>query len=106
MCAGGDVARLGVGHLVHALLHGGEQGGHKLGGIHRVLHQASHVVDDDARLAADGGLAVGEAAEEQGDEDGEGARVHGLDKGGGGQLLHALGHLRARTSGVEGGEGG
>uniref|UniRef100_A0A1J3GZS4 Uncharacterized protein n=2 Tax=Noccaea caerulescens TaxID=107243 RepID=A0A1J3GZS4_NOCCA len=93
VAVGGHLAGLGVGHALHRVLDVGQQRGHKVGSVHGVVHQLGHVADDDAGLAADGGGAVGQAADEQGHQDGQGARVHRLHEGGGRQLVDAVGHL-------------
>ena len=71
----------------------GAAGGAAGAGRHPSPTHLGHVADDDARLAADGRGAVGQAAHEQGHQDGQSARVHRLDKRGGRELVHAVGHL-------------
>lgn len=39
VAVGGHLAGLRVGHALHRILDVGQQGGHKVGGIHRVVHQ-------------------------------------------------------------------
>ena len=92
--AGAHLAALGVGNLVHSALEEGKELGEEGRSVHGVLDELAHVVDDDGRLALDGGrLLEEETALEEGTHDGEGGRLDLLDEGGGSELVHALGHL-------------
>mmetsp|Transcript_33591 Transcript_33591/g.74379 ORF Transcript_33591/g.74379 Transcript_33591/m.74379 type:complete len:529 (-) Transcript_33591:733-2319(-) len=90
MGLGGNVTALRVSHLVGHLLQLRQQLGQERGSISGVLHQLGHVVNDDSRLALDGGLTLTQATHQQGHDDGQGSGLDLLHEGGGGQLVDAV----------------
>mmetsp|Transcript_2786 Transcript_2786/g.7400 ORF Transcript_2786/g.7400 Transcript_2786/m.7400 type:complete len:584 (-) Transcript_2786:148-1899(-) len=92
--AGANLAALGVSHLVHRALEQREELGEERRGVHGILDELAHVVDDDGGLALDGGdLLEKETALEEGAHDGQRGRLNLLHERRRGELVDALGNL-------------
>merc|ERR1719258_498354 len=83
-----------VGNLVHGALEKREQLGEEGRGVHGILDELAHVVDDDGGLALDGSdLLEKETALEEGAHDGQRGRLNLLHERRRGELVDALGNL-------------
>ncbi|KAF3396471.1 hypothetical protein F1880_007236 [Penicillium rolfsii] len=89
----GLLTGLGVGEgvvvLVQSRQHLGQEGSDQLG----VLHELTHVVNDDSGLTLDGSLTLNETTVQQGDHDSEGGAGHVGNESGGTEQVNGLGDV-------------
>jgi len=89
----GLLTGLGVGEGLVVLVEGGphlgQEGSDNLG----VLHELTHVVDDNSRLTLDSGLTLDKTTVKQGHHDGQGGASHVSNESGGTEQVNSLGDV-------------
>lgn len=89
----GLLTGLGVGEGLVVLVQGGQHLGQEGSDDVGVLHELTHVVDNDGGLTLDGSLTLDETTVKKGNHDGEGRASHVSNESGGTEQVNGLGDV-------------
>mmetsp|Transcript_42170 Transcript_42170/g.51201 ORF Transcript_42170/g.51201 Transcript_42170/m.51201 type:complete len:604 (-) Transcript_42170:85-1896(-) len=103
-----NTTALRIRHLVHGILQERQQLGDEGLGIHGILNQLAHVVNNDSRLTLDGNLGLTvEPTQQERSHNGQHRCLNLLHEGGTSQLVHALWDaINVNNAGNKGGDEG